>query len=94
MIHDDATPRTLYTVELTLTADPAIAGRATLRIASRGRDPVTVAIPERPGGERAAIAYTILGSCRLAGVDPREYLADVLPRLTGRIRLVDLPALL
>jgi transposase len=46
------------------------------------------------GGERAAIAYTILGSCRLAGVDPREYLADVLPRLTGRIRLMDLPALM
>ncbi len=46
------------------------------------------------GGERAAIAYSILGSCRLAGVDPREYLADVLPRLTGRVRLVDLPALL
>jgi hypothetical protein len=46
------------------------------------------------GGERAAIAYTILGSCRLAGVDPREYLADILPRLTGRIRLVDLPALM
>jgi hypothetical protein len=46
------------------------------------------------GGERAAIAYSILGSCRLAGVDPREYLADVLPRLTGRIRLVDLPSLL
>jgi transposase len=45
-------------------------------------------------GERAAIAYTILGSCRLAGVDPRAYLADVLPRLTGRIRLVDLPSLL
>jgi transposase len=46
------------------------------------------------GGDRAAIAYTILGSCRLAGVDPREYLADVLPRLTGRIRLKDLPDLL
>jgi transposase len=46
------------------------------------------------GGERAAIAYSIIGSCRLAGVDPCEYLADVLPRLTGRIRLVDLPALL
>jgi transposase len=46
------------------------------------------------GGERAAIAYTILGSCRLAGVDPCEYLADVLPQLTGRIRLVDLPALM
>lgn len=46
------------------------------------------------GGDRAAIAYTIFGSCRLAGVDPIEYLADVLPRLTRRIRLVDLPALL
>ena len=33
--------------------------------------------------QRLPIAYTILGSCRLAGVDPREYLADVLPQLTG-----------
>ena len=46
------------------------------------------------GGERAAIAFTILGCCQLAGVDPIEYLADVLPRLTGRVRLLDLPALL
>src|SRR4051812_3006926 len=29
------------------------------------------------GGERAAIALTILGSCRLAGVDPLEYRTDV-----------------
>jgi transposase len=46
------------------------------------------------GAERAAIAFTILGSCRLAGVDPIEYLADVLPRLTRRIRLLDVPSLL
>lgn len=46
------------------------------------------------GGDRAAIAFTILGCCQLAGVDPIEYLADVLPRLTGRVRLLDLPALL
>lgn len=46
------------------------------------------------GAERAAIAYTILGSCRLAGVDPLAYLRDVLPRLTGKVRLLDLPALL
>jgi hypothetical protein len=45
-------------------------------------------------GERAAIAYSIIGSRRLAGVDPRKYLADVLSRLIGRIRLVDLPSLL
>lgn len=46
------------------------------------------------GGERAAIAYTILGCCALAEVDPVEYLADVLPRLARRVRLKDLPDLL
>lgn len=46
------------------------------------------------GGERAAIAYTILGCCRLAGVDPVEYLADVLPRLARKIRLADLAELM
>jgi transposase len=46
------------------------------------------------GGERAAIAYTILACCRLAGVNPVEYLVDILPRLSRRVRLVDLPALL
>lgn len=38
------------------------------------------------GGRRAAIAYTILGSCRLAGVNPVEYLTDVLPRLARGVR--------
>ena len=46
------------------------------------------------GGERAAIAYTILGSCRLDGVNPLAYLTDVLPRLGRRVRLRDLPALM
>jgi transposase len=46
------------------------------------------------GAERAAIAYTILGSCALAGVNPVEYLADVLPRLARKIRLCDIPDLL
>jgi transposase len=46
------------------------------------------------GGERAAIAYTILGCCRLASVNPVEYLADVLPRLARRVRLRDVAALL
>lgn len=39
------------------------------------------------GAERAAIAYTVIGSCKLAGVNPAEYLKDVLPRLTRGIRL-------
>jgi transposase len=46
------------------------------------------------GAERAAIAYTILGCCRLADVNPVQYLADVLPQLSRKIRVVDLPALL
>ena len=46
------------------------------------------------GGDRAAIAFTIFGSCRLAGVDPLEYLSDVLPRLTQPIRLTEVSALL
>ncbi len=46
------------------------------------------------GAERAAIAYTLLGSCQLADVDPVAYLADVLPRLSRRVRIIDLPALL
>lgn len=46
------------------------------------------------GGERAAIVYTILGCCQLCGVNPVEYLADVLPRLARRVRLCDVPAML
>jgi transposase len=46
------------------------------------------------GGERAAIAYTILGCCRLADVNPVEYLADILPRLARGLRLRDVPAML
>ena len=47
------------------------------------------------GGERAAIAFTLLGCCALAKVDPVKYLADVLPRLaTRKLRLCDMPALL
>jgi transposase len=46
------------------------------------------------GGERAAIAFTILGCCQLADVNPVEYLADVLPRLARGMRLRDAPAML
>ena len=41
------------------------------------------------GAERAAIAYSIIGSCILADVNPVEYLADVLPRLARGVRLAD-----
>ncbi len=46
------------------------------------------------GAERAAIAYTILGCCALAEVDPVRYLADVLPILSRKVKLKDIPSLL
>jgi transposase len=33
------------------------------------------------GAERAAIAYSVCATCDLLGINPVEYLADVLPRL-------------
>jgi len=43
--------------------------------------------------ERAAIAYSILGTCTLLEINPVEYLADVLPRLARGIVIDrDLPA--
>lgn len=41
------------------------------------------------GGHRAAIAYTVLSCCRLAGVDPREYLAEVLPKLARGVSMAE-----
>lgn len=46
------------------------------------------------GGHRAAVAYTVLGCCALEDVNPVEYLADVLPKLSRRVRLADVPGLL
>lgn len=46
------------------------------------------------GGDRAAIAFTLLSCCRLAEVNAADYLADVLPRLARSVRLRDVPALL
>jgi transposase len=46
------------------------------------------------GGKRAAIAYTVLGCCDLVGVDPIEYIVDVLPRLQQPITLAQARELL
>lgn len=46
-------------------------------------------------GERAAIAYSVLGTCELLDINPIEYLADVLPRLArGVVIARDIPAML
>jgi hypothetical protein len=47
------------------------------------------------GGERAAIAYSILATCNLLEINPSEYLADVLPRLArGVVIARDIPPMM
>lgn len=46
------------------------------------------------GGERAAIAYSVLGTCRLLGLNPVAYLASVLPVLTRGIDVEQIPTLM
>ena len=46
------------------------------------------------GAERAAIAYSILATCHLVGVNPQDYLADILPRLARGVSIArDIPNL-
>ena len=47
------------------------------------------------GGRRAAVLFSILGSCELLGVNPVAYLSDILPRLARGLSVAtDLPALM
>ena len=46
------------------------------------------------GAERAAIAYSIIGTCVLQGINPLEYLVDVLTKLSRKIRRTEIPLLL
>ena len=39
-------------------------------------------VGEAEAGERGAIIYTVIESCRRRGIDPYAYLKDVLTRLT------------
>ena len=46
----------------------------------------------RVGG--AAIAYSILGTCRLLGLNPLAYVSDVVPTLARGVEREDLAALM
>jgi hypothetical protein len=47
---------------------------------------------EVTGARRAAIAYSVLSTCHLLGINPTDYLADVFPRLSRGIMIArDLP---
>ncbi len=36
------------------------------------------------GGERAAVTYTLIETCRMNGSDPQAYLADIIDRIADR----------
>jgi transposase len=47
-------------------------------------------IGSNKGGKSAAIAYTLIESAKLNGVDPQAWLADVLSRIADhKINLID-----
>ena len=56
------------------------AAERALRGVALGRANWTFAGSDR-GAERAAAIYTLIATCKLNGVDPQAYLADVLARL-------------
>ena len=41
----------------------------------------TLFVGSQAGGERAAIIYTVLGTCKLLGLDPQAYLRDVFDKI-------------
>ena len=67
------------------------AAERALRGIAVGRHNWTFAGSDR-GGERAAAIYTLIETCRMNGIDPRTWLADVLRRLPGHTasRIADL----
>ena len=37
----------------------------------------------KAGGERAAAIYTVIETCKLNGVEPQAYIADVIEKIAG-----------
>jgi len=75
---------------------PLVANNTELAVRAARADEVALARKNFSirGQRRVPIAFTILGCCRIVGLDPVEYLADVLPRLVRPVRLRALPDLL
>ena len=53
---------------------------------------MTRLVGREAAGDKTAILYTIVGNCRRLGIDPRDYLEDVLSRLPG-MKAVDVASL-
>ena len=70
---------TRYTTSGSLEIDNSAAERA-LRAVALGRNNYLFAGSDA-GGERAAGMYSLIGTCRLNGIDPQAYLRHVIARI-------------
>lgn len=62
--------------------DNNLAERAIRPVALGRKNYLFLGSGENGGGDWAAIAYSVIGSCALNQIDPRRYLRDIAPRLT------------
>ena len=76
--HRDALLRFMTDGQITLTNNLA---ERELGVIGRGRKNYLFA-GSAEGGRRLGILYTVVRSCQRLGIDPWEYMADVLPRLS------------
>jgi hypothetical protein len=45
--------------------------------------PIWLFAGSKAGGERAAAIYTVVETCKLNGVEPQAYIADVIAKIAG-----------
>ena len=74
---------TLYCDDGAVEIDNNLAENA-LRCVSLGRKNFLFAGSDS-GGERAAAMYSLIGTCKLNGIDPRAYLTHVLERIADHV---------
>jgi hypothetical protein len=67
-----------------LPMDNNLAERSLRAVAVGRKNYMFLGSGEDGGGDWAAIAYSIIGSCKLNGLDPYRYLLDVAPLITDR----------
>jgi len=65
-----------------LPVDNNLAERSIRPVAIGRKNCLFLGSGEDGGGDWAAIAYSLIGSCALNHLDPYRYLADIAPRLT------------
>ncbi len=45
--------------------------------------PIWLFAGSKAGGERAAAIYTVIETCKLNGIEPQAYIADVIAKVAG-----------